>query len=150
MTLVAEAYVVDTGVFLRWFLDQPGFEHAREVQQRRLAGGVRLVTTEMARIELAQVLRVKALLPGLVTRDEYLQALRSVDALTSEVVPADGARLVRAAALAADHVISVFDALFVEVALSTGLALLTADARLVRAVGGLVSTELLRGAVEAT
>jgi hypothetical protein len=26
--------VVDTGVFLRWFVDQDGFEHARELQQK--------------------------------------------------------------------------------------------------------------------
>lgn len=26
--VVADAYVVDTGVFLRWFVDQDGFEHA--------------------------------------------------------------------------------------------------------------------------
>jgi hypothetical protein len=33
MAVVADAYVVDTGVFLRWFVDQDGFEHARELQQ---------------------------------------------------------------------------------------------------------------------
>jgi hypothetical protein len=27
---VADADVVDTGVFLRWFIDQDGFEHARD------------------------------------------------------------------------------------------------------------------------
>jgi len=25
---VADAYVVNTGVFIRWFLEQEGFEHA--------------------------------------------------------------------------------------------------------------------------
>jgi hypothetical protein len=30
--------VVDTGVFLRWFVDQDGFEHARELQQKLLDG----------------------------------------------------------------------------------------------------------------
>jgi hypothetical protein len=30
---VADAYVVNTGVFLRWFVDQDGFEHARDLQQ---------------------------------------------------------------------------------------------------------------------
>jgi hypothetical protein len=37
MRVVADAYVVDTGVFLRWFLDQDGFEHARELQQKLYA-----------------------------------------------------------------------------------------------------------------
>jgi predicted nucleic acid-binding protein len=147
---VAEAYVVDTAVILRWFLEQPGFEHARKVQEQLVAGTVRLATTEMARVELAHVLRKKALLPRLISREEYLRALRAMDALGVLVEPAEATRLLRAAALAADHSISVFDALFVELALSTGVPLLTADARLVRAAGGLVSTELLRGAVEGT
>jgi hypothetical protein len=34
MVTVAEAYVVDTGVFLRWFIDQDDFERARELQQK--------------------------------------------------------------------------------------------------------------------
>jgi predicted nucleic acid-binding protein len=147
---VADAYVVDTGVILRWFLEQPGFEHALDVQEQLVAGTVRLATTEMARVEFAHVLRKKALLPRLIGREDYLQAIRTVDALRLDVVPADVTRLLRAAALAADHSLSVFDALFVELALSTGLPLLTADARLVRASGGLVSTELLRGAAEGT
>jgi hypothetical protein len=35
---VADAYVGDTGVFLRWFIDQDGFEHARGLQQRLIDG----------------------------------------------------------------------------------------------------------------
>jgi hypothetical protein len=29
--IVADAYVVDTGMFLPWFVDQDGFEHARDL-----------------------------------------------------------------------------------------------------------------------
>jgi predicted nucleic acid-binding protein len=39
----------------------------------------------------------------------------------------------------------VTDGVFVDRALATGLPLLTSDARLCRAVDGLLSTELLRG-----
>lgn len=39
----------------------------------------------------------------------------------------------------------MIDAYVVDLALRTGLPLFTADARLVRAVGGLISTDLLRG-----
>ncbi len=35
---VADACVVDTGVFLRWFIDQDAFEHARGLQQRLIEG----------------------------------------------------------------------------------------------------------------
>lgn len=56
--------------------------------------------------------------------------------------------LLRAAALSADRSLRLFDALFVVLALSTGATLLTSDAKLTRAVTGLVSTELLRGVAE--
>jgi hypothetical protein len=32
---VADAYVVDSGLFLRWFVNQEGFEHARRQDSRR-------------------------------------------------------------------------------------------------------------------
>lgn len=70
-----------------------------------------------------------------------------LDALGVEIVPAERDRLLRAAALAADLSLRVFDALFVELSLSTGLPLLTSDARLVRSLGGRLSTELLRASV---
>jgi hypothetical protein len=57
---VADAYMVDTGVFLRWFVDQAGFDHAREVQQAFSHGTVALETVDFARVEVAGVLRKKA------------------------------------------------------------------------------------------
>ncbi len=59
---MADAYIVDTGVFLRWFVDRPGFEHAREVQEAFLDDLVELETADFARIEVAGVLRKKGLL----------------------------------------------------------------------------------------
>lgn len=41
---VTDAYVVDTGVFLRWFIDQDGFEHARDLQQKLVDGSVAVET----------------------------------------------------------------------------------------------------------
>lgn len=59
---MADAYVVDTGVFLRWFIDQDGFEHAREIQQRLVDGSLGVATVDFARVEVAGVLRKKDLL----------------------------------------------------------------------------------------
>lgn len=38
MNAMADAYVADTGVFLRRFVDQDGFEHARGLQQKLVDG----------------------------------------------------------------------------------------------------------------
>ena len=56
---VADAYVVDTGVFLRWFIDQDGFERARELQQKLINGVITAETVDFARVEVAGVLRKK-------------------------------------------------------------------------------------------
>jgi hypothetical protein len=56
---VSDAWLADTGVFLRWFIDQDGFEHAQMARERNLplltsdaklcnaAGSV--ITTELLR-----------------------------------------------------------------------------------------------------
>ncbi len=76
--------------------------------------------------------------------------LADLDDLGVVIHPTDPAGLPLLLRLAARHGtarhgISMFDAAFVDLALRTGLTLLTADARLVRAVGQLIPTELLRG-----
>jgi predicted nucleic acid-binding protein len=142
---VPDAYVVDTGVFLRWFVDQPGFEHARQVQWEYVDGEVRLETVDFARIEVAEVLRKKGYLTGLLDRDEFEAATRVIDDLENEVHPTDPARLQRAVALAARQPLRMFDALFVQAALDRELPLLTADRKLCRAVRAVASTELLQG-----
>ena len=106
---------------------------------------MRLEAPDLARVELAHALRNKGLRPGLLTRGQYLTAVRAVDDLAVLVHGTDADALERAGALAADRDLRFFDALVVDRALQRGLVLLTSDARLVRAVEGLVSTELLRG-----
>ena len=51
--VVADAYVVDTGVFFRWFVDQDGFEHARELQRKLVDGSATVETVDFARVEVA-------------------------------------------------------------------------------------------------
>jgi len=54
----------DTGVFIRWFLDQNGLEDARELRGRLAYGTATAATVDFARGEVAGVLRKKALLTG--------------------------------------------------------------------------------------
>lgn len=147
MTQVLDTYLVDTGVFARWSLEQVGFQHALEVQSAFLGGEVALETVDMVRIELANVLRKKGLLEKHLDRDEYLTAVRAIDDLGITVHSTDVDALERAAALAADRMLRLFDALVVDRALERGLTLLTSDARLCRSVDRYLSTELLRGIV---
>jgi hypothetical protein len=68
---VADAYVIDTGVFLRWFIDQDGFEQARDLQQKLVDGAAVVETVDFARVEVAGVLRKKGLLAGRLTVQEF-------------------------------------------------------------------------------
>jgi predicted nucleic acid-binding protein len=141
---VADAYVVDSGVFLRWFIDQDGFEHARGLQQRIIDGAVTAQTADFARIEVAGVLRKKGLLAGRLTVEEFTAAVRVIDDIGVTVHPTTVDRLERAAELAARKMLGVYDALFVQLAQELGLPLLTCDAKLGRAVNGTVPVEILQ------
>lgn len=140
-----DAYVVDTSVYVRWFIDQVGFEHAREVRDAFLAGDVELISPDLARVEMANVLRKRGLLENHLARDEYLAAVRTLDDLGVELVVQDVDGIERAGHLAADHMVNVYDATFVELAVQRGLPLLTGDARSSRGVANVVDIQVLRG-----
>ncbi|WP_176903228.1 type II toxin-antitoxin system VapC family toxin [Nonomuraea maritima] len=140
---MADAYVVDTGVFLRWFVDQTGFEQARKIRDDFLHDRVSLETVDFARIEVAGVLRKKGLLTGRLSADEFIAAVRVIDELGVLVHPVDADRLERAAALAVRLTLGMYDAVFAQLALDREIPLLTTDAKLHRALEGLVETELL-------
>ncbi|MEU7881266.1 type II toxin-antitoxin system VapC family toxin [Microbispora sp. NBC_01189] len=142
---MTDGYVVDTGVFLRWFVDQDGYEHAREIQQAYLGGGLRLETVDFARVEVAEVLRKKGLRAGRLDRAMFLAATRVIDDVGVVVHVCDVDRVQRAASLAVDYSLRMFDALFVQAALERQLPLLTTDVKLSRAVNALVPVEVLRG-----
>lgn len=141
-----DAYVVDSSVVIRWYLDQPGFEHAREIQDRLLAGTVALSAPDVCRWEVMNVLRGHGLAQGRLTEQDVLGCLDDLETFGVEVHQTGREGLRRITALACRHGLSLFDAAFVELSLRSGRTLLTADARLARGVAGLVSTEVLRGA----
>jgi predicted nucleic acid-binding protein len=113
-------------------------------EQERLLGTA-LETVDHVRAEVGNVLRVRALLTGDLTANAYVAAVRAVDDLGVVVHETDTDALERAARLAAARMLRFYDALVVDRVLQRDLTLLTSDARLTRAVSGLLSTELLDG-----
>lgn len=141
----APAFILDTSVAVRWFIDQPGYEHAREVLEEFRADKIRLLTPDMSRVELGHVLRNQGYLKKLLTRQEVLDGARMLDDIDVQVLLTDADHLERAAALALDHNLRFFDAVFVVHALEHGVPLITGDGKLSRAVAGKASVVLLRG-----
>ena len=141
---MADGYVIDSSVIIRWYVDQVGHEHARRVRSELLAGSVRLEAPEICRWEISNVLRKKG--AGRLTADDIVTAVMDIEVLgvvLHTAGPPDVSRIIR---LSVNYGISIFDAAFVDLSLRTGLTLLTADIRLVRAVAiRPLSTELLEG-----
>lgn len=142
---VADRFVVDTSVFLRWYVPQIGFEHAREVRQDFLTGAVALETVDSTRFELGHVLRTKGLLGGHLTAVQYRAAVRSIDDLGITIHGTDADALERAGELATRYTLRFFDAVLVDRALQRGMPLLTSDRKLANAVGAVAPVEILRG-----
>jgi predicted nucleic acid-binding protein len=142
---VPDAYLVDTGVFVRWYVEQLGFEHAVRVQDEFMVGAVKLETVDQVRVELGDVLRRRGLQAGVMDESDYVAAVRSLDDLGIAVHRTDADTLERVALLCSRRPVTFYDGLLVDRALQRGLPLLTADAKLARAVAGLLSTELLEG-----
>lgn len=141
---MVDTYVVDTGVFVRWFLDQDGYEHAREIADQFQRSEISLTTSEMARVELAEVLRRKGHATGLLDLESFVTAARSLDDTGVDIRPIDVKALGRATRWAIRLSLRIFDAIFVDLALQTGFPLLTTDNRLARAVSQHVPIEILR------
>lgn len=142
---MTEAYVVDASVVLRWYLDQVGYEHARSVRDDVVVGAVRLEAPDILRWEVGNQLRKKGVATGRLTESQALGALTDLDDLGAVVHDTGRDDLLAVTRLSIRQNISMFDAAYVLLALRTGLTLLTADTRLVHAVGGLIPTELLWG-----
>jgi predicted nucleic acid-binding protein len=145
MIHVADAYFVDTSVFVRWYIEQIGFEHALDVHKDFMGGRVILETVDCVRFELAHVLNKMGYREGKLDREDYLAAVRSLDDMGIVVHVTDVDALERAAALAAGRRLRFFDALIIDRSLERGLPLLTSDKKLCNAVAGFARTELLKG-----
>jgi predicted nucleic acid-binding protein len=143
--LVADRFVVDTSVFLRWYVSQFGFEHAREVRQDFLTDAVELETVDSTRFELGHVLRTKGLLGGHLSAAQYRAAVRSIDDLGITIHSTDADALERAGEFATQCTLRFFDAVLVDRALQRGMPLLTSDRKLANAVGTVAPIEILRG-----
>jgi predicted nucleic acid-binding protein len=119
--------IVDASVMAKWLLPERGTPEARAL----LAGGGRFLAPDLARAEVANVLR-KRVSRREIDPEDAIGALRVLDAAGVEF--ASSVALVEPALrIALAHTVSVFDALYLALAAQRGAALVTADERLYRA-----------------
>jgi predicted nucleic acid-binding protein len=126
MSDVAARVVVDSSVVVKWFLrdGESDVEEACRLRDGHLAGDPILAAPSHLMLEVLNALRSR----GLDSSDMQLAA-RWLVGMRLETVPVE-VLAVRAAAISAEHGLTVYDAAFVALAESLDAELVTADRRL--------------------
>ena len=124
--------VVDSSVVIKWIVPQAYSEKAEEVLVAYQAGELRLLAPDLLNAEVGNILGKYHRFQGLTKRDvqEALEAFKDLD---WSIVPSN-LLLDDALNLAIDYRRTVYDSLFVALAIREGCQLITADERLVNAV----------------
>ncbi len=130
--MLATPLVIDSSVVVKWFLPEPLAPEARAVRAAAQAGSLALLAPDLIYAELGNIVWKKRTLQGFPSDD----AQRIIDALPIiplATTPA-AALLTDAYSLAVAHGRTVYDALYLALALREGCPFITADERLVNAV----------------
>lgn len=128
-----EHLITDSGVVVKWFVDEPYSTEARRVLRAYRAGSVSLLAPDLLYAEVGNIVWKKQQFQGLPanTAGRVPRAMRQLDiSLTSARLLLDDAHR-----LAVAHGRTVYDALYLALSVREKCRFVTADERLVNAVG---------------
>jgi predicted nucleic acid-binding protein len=128
-----EPIEVDSGVVIKWFVDEPHAVAARRLRDQYRAGSISLLAPDLMYAELGNILWKKQRLEGLAaeTATSILTELQSYSiSLTSARDLLEDAHQIAVA-----HGRTVYDALYLALGIREGCRFVTADERLFNAVG---------------
>lgn len=128
-------YVVDASVAVKWFSDE-----VLSAEAETLLNGHDLVCLDHTIVEVASALLRKARRAGAIASNitDHLEALEALTEIRAAI-----SHVHEATALATDHGCSVYDALYVALALLEGCQLVTADEKLYIALRGVYPGTML-------
>jgi len=123
---VSKLAVVDTSVAVKWLVTQgeESLQEAAELLAAHRAGEIKLCAPTIMPIEIANV-AVYSSAPV----DAAVAIIEAISDFEVELFEALPARLIAATEIARDHRLSVYDALFLQLAVELGCPLMTADRR---------------------
>ena len=130
------ACVVDANVAVKWLLPAAGedlIDEANRLLGLHVKHTLHLIAPDLILPEIGNVL-VKAVRRGRISQADAEHSLRRFSDLDLEIVPAD-TLLVKALQIAATGNRSFYDSLYVALAITAKIELITADERLVKALG---------------
>jgi predicted nucleic acid-binding protein len=124
--------VIDSSVVIKWIVPQAYSEKAGEVLASYQAGGLRLLAPDLLNAEVGNILWKYHRFQGL-PKSDVQEALEVFKGLNWAIAPLN-LLLDDALNLAIEYGRTVYDSLFISLALREGCQLITADERLVNAV----------------
>ena len=130
--MTADSFVVDASVGVKWVLPEPGSDRARGLLEASARGDAELLAPDIYVAEVSNVLWKRTHLTGDLLADDAREALDSLVAALPALVPSP-VLASQALELALAFGRSLYDCLYVALALRAGCPLVTADRRLVRA-----------------
>lgn len=133
--------VVDTSVAFKWLVssNEESVQHAQRLLDIARAGACVLAAPSTLPVELANALRYSRRLEP----EQTLSLIEQVAALGIELFPSSAQRVREATALAYHHDMTVYDALFLQLAMELGCPLVTADRRAFAGIDTSIEIRLL-------
>ena len=137
-------YTIDASVMARWFLVGEEFEEQALKIRNDYAGGlIELYAPDLIIYEVLNSIW-KAVVRKLMDRDDAMKCIEVLFKLLPEICRLDEHDMGRALSIAVREKLTVYDALYVVVAMKTNSSLVTADRELYEKAGRYVHTIYLK------
>jgi predicted nucleic acid-binding protein len=126
-------YVIDAGIGVKWFLTEPHSDKARRLLEQFQQSAIELIAPDLLIAETTNVFWKRAA-RGDLTALEAEDNLQDLLTINLPLVPST-MLAVRALSLAQTHQRSVYDCLYLALALERGCEMVTSDERFFNAIG---------------
>lgn len=128
--------IVDASIIAKWFIDEEGTESALKLRTDHIEGTILIVVPELLFLEVLNVLRYKG--ASIKKLNEANNALWDIQL---QVEKTNKFILEKANELAIEHNLSLYDSIYLALAIINGSPLITADKELAKAKNTLLMTK---------
>ena len=127
--------VCDASIIVKWVIKEDYSDYARKIRIDHLNGRVTVVIPSIAIAEVANALR-KYYLRGLISADYLRKALNLLRDSLLSVYDITWESVINASELSIKYGISIYDAIYIDLAMRLNTVMYTADETLIRLLSG--------------
>ena len=127
--------VCDASVIVKWVIKEDYSDYARKIRIDHLNGRVTVIIPSIAITEVTNALR-KYYLRGLISADYLRRALNLLRNSLLSVYDITWESVINASELSIKYGISIYDAIYIELAMRLNTVMYTADEALIRSLSG--------------